>query len=175
MATNPKPPALVQLLATLQKEKIEFMLVGMSAANLQGVLATTIDVDIWIGLPSRQYMRVINLCQRLAATLRSPNKVYLLDGTPVDFIYEISGLRSFASELRNAKRLPFHGLTVPVLPLARICRSKQAAARDKDKLHVVLIRQTICAQRAGHRKKRPPARRGETRQAKGVLSRATRP
>jgi hypothetical protein len=160
MATNPKPPALVQLLASLQEEKIRFMLVGMSAANLQGVLATTIDVDIWVGLLPRQYMRVINLCQRLGATLRSPNKVYLVDGTPVDFIYEISGLRSFVSELRNAKRLPFHGLIVPVLPLERICRSKQAAARDKDQLHIVLIRQTICAQRTSHRNKRSSVRRG---------------
>ncbi len=124
------------------------MLAGMSAANLQGVLAATIDVDIWVGLPALQYMRVINLCHKLGATLRSPNKVYLSDDTPVDFIYEMSGLRGFDHEYARAKWLPFHGIRIPVLPLDRICRSKQAAGRDKDKLHVLLIRQLLRMERA---------------------------
>jgi len=154
MGISPKSPPLVQLLSALQEEGIGFILVGMSAANLQGVLVTTLDVDIWVDLPSRQYMRVIRVCQRLNAELRSSNKVYLMDGTPVDFIYEISGLSSFSRELRTAKSLPFHGLTIPVLPLERICRSKEVAARDKDELHILLIRQTIRAQKLKDRKKK---------------------
>ena len=124
------------------------MLVGMSAANLQGVLATTVDVDVWIGLPSRQCIRVINLCRKLKATIQSPNKVFLTDEMPVDFIYEIGGLKNFAAEFRGAKRLPFHGLTIPVLPLERICKSKEIAARDKDKLHILLIRQLLKSEKA---------------------------
>ena len=54
MAISAKPRPLVRLLAALKAEHIRFMLVGMSAANLQGVLIGTIDVDIWIGLPARQ-------------------------------------------------------------------------------------------------------------------------
>lgn len=154
MAIGAEPQPLVQLLAALEAEGIRFMLAGMSAANLQGVMEGTIDVDIWIGLPSRQYMRVINLCNKLGATLRSANKVYLSDDTPVDFIYEISGLSAFDQEYRRAKWLPFHGLKVPVLPLARICTSKLAAGRDKDKLHILLIRKAIRLQRAARRKKR---------------------
>lgn len=119
------------------------MVVGMSAANLQGVMASTIDVDVWIDLPARQYMRVINLCRKLNATVQSPNKIYLSDEMPVDFIYEISGLKSFENEFRRAKKLPFHGLKIPVLPLERICKSKEIAARDKDKLHILLIRQLL--------------------------------
>lgn len=116
------------------------MLVGMSAANLQGIMASTIDVDIWIGLPARQYVRVQNLCRKLKATVQSANKVYLADDTPIDFIYEVTGLDSFSREYRRAVQVPFHGLKIPVLPLERICRSKTAAGRDKDQLHVLLIR-----------------------------------
>jgi hypothetical protein len=148
MATRPKPPAIVQLLSALEAAGVRFMLVGMSAANLQGVLASTIDVDIWIGLPPRQYMRVINLCLSLGATLRSANRVYLRDDTPVDFIYEVTGLPTFDREFPRARWLSFHGLKVPVLPLERICRSKQRVGRDKDKLHVLLIRQALRVQRA---------------------------
>ena len=103
MATNAESSAVVQLLDALKREGIPFMLAGMAAANLQGILASTIDVDIWIGLPARQYMRVINLCRKLGATLRSPNKVYLCDDTPVDFIYEVSGLPAFDREFPRVK------------------------------------------------------------------------
>ena len=127
------------------------MLVGMSAANLQGVLASTVDVDVWISLPPRQYVRVINLCRRLKATVQNPNKVFLSDETPVDFIYEIGGLQSFAREFLHAKKLPFHGLEIPVLPLERICKSKEVAARDKDKLHILLIRQVLKLKKSAKR------------------------
>jgi len=151
MATNPKPPPLVQLFGALQADRIKFMLVGMSAANLQGVLASTVDVDVWISLPPRQYVRVINVCRKLAATIQSPNKVFLSDETPVDFIYEIGGLQSFEREFPRAKKLPFHGLKIPVLPLERICKSKELAARDKDKLHILLIRQVLKLKKSAER------------------------
>jgi hypothetical protein len=143
METGSKLPALVQLFAALQAERIRFVLVGMSAANLQGVLAATLDVDVWIDLPPRQYVRVINLCRKLKATVHSANKVFLSDETPVDFIYELRSLQSFENEFRRAIKLPFHGLKIPVLPLERICKSKEIAARDKDKLHILLIRQVL--------------------------------
>ncbi len=37
----------------------------MSAAILQGVPATTLDIDIWIDLPESQYVKVLALCRRL--------------------------------------------------------------------------------------------------------------
>ena len=95
MATGPKSYPIVQLFAALQAEGIEFMVAGMSAANLQGVLASTVDVDVWIGLPARQSMRVINLSRKLKAVIQGPNKIYLSDDTPVDFIFEVIGLPPF--------------------------------------------------------------------------------
>ena len=135
------------------------MVAGMSAANLQGVLASTVDVDVWIGLPTRQYMRVINLCHRLKAAVQSPNKIYLSDDTPVDFIFEVHGLQTFEKEYSRAKWLPFHGKTIPVLPLERICKSKQVVGRDKDKLHILLIRQALKVEKGAKRAERKQRRR----------------
>src|ERR1039458_10663200 len=104
MATGSKSSPLVQLFGALQAERIKFMLVGMSAANLQGVLASTVDVDVWIGLPARQYIRVINLCRELKASVQSSNKVFLSDETPVDFIYEVGGRsEEHTSELQSLR------------------------------------------------------------------------
>lgn len=48
-------------MGALRKEKIEFLLIGMSAAIFQGVPGSTIDVDFWINLPARQYMRPMKI------------------------------------------------------------------------------------------------------------------
>src|SRR5690349_21752114 len=124
MAIDPKSSPVVQLFAALQAEGIRFMVAGMSAANLQGVLASTIDVDVWVDVPTRQYPRVTNLCRQLNATVQSPNKVFLNDGTPVDFIYEVNGLQNFEKEYPRAQSLSFHGLKISVLSLKQICKSK---------------------------------------------------
>ncbi len=115
----------------------------MSAAILQGCPATTLDTDLWIDLPSRQYMRVLRLCQRLGATVQANTVVVLTDGSMVNFLYRVDGLLSFGREFRRARRIKWLGTTVPVLPLARILRSKRAVGRPKDLAHLPLLEQTI--------------------------------
>jgi hypothetical protein len=63
----------------------------MSAAILQGCPATTLDTDLWIDLPSRQYMRVLRLCQRLGAAMQANKVVVLTDGSMVNFLYRVDG------------------------------------------------------------------------------------
>jgi hypothetical protein len=137
-----------RLLAALEQQEIRFILIGMSAAIAQGVMGSTLDVDLWIDLPSRSYMQVQNLALRLGATAAANTVVYLRDGTPVNFVYEVTGLSSFATELARAVWLNFHGRVVPVLPLRRICKSKSAIGRDKDKLHLKQIGEFLRCQKA---------------------------
>jgi hypothetical protein len=120
----------------------------MSAAIAQGVMGTTLDVDLWVDLPSRRYMEVQNLARRLGATPAANTVVYLSDGIPVNFVYEVTGLGTFAKEFATAVQLSFHGRVVPVLPLERIRKSKAAIGRDKDKLHVLQIAEFLRCQKA---------------------------
>ena len=140
-----------RLLAALEEEQIRFILIGMSAAIAQGVMGTTLDVDLWIDLPSRRYMQVQNLARRLGATPAANTVVYLSDGTPVNFVYEVTGLGTFARELAAAALLRFQGRMIPVLPLRRIQKSKKAVGRDKDKLHVQQIDEFLRCQKAAGR------------------------
>jgi hypothetical protein len=145
---------LLRLIHALTAEKIRFQVAGMSAAILQGVPATTIDTDLWIDLPPRQYMRVLNLCCRLRADVRANTVVELTDGSQVNFLYEVHGLRSFTSEYRNARRLKWMGIEVAVLPLRRIYDSKKFVGRPKDLAHLPLLEQTMrLEKRIGSRKK----------------------
>jgi hypothetical protein len=134
---------LARLIHALRAEKIRFQIVGMSGAILQGVPATTLDTDIWLDLPSRQYIRVINLCLSQGAKARANTVVDLSDGSTVNFLYEIHGIRSFAFEYRRAKKLPWLGTEVSVLPLQRILASKKFVGRPKDLAHLPLLRQTL--------------------------------
>ena len=119
----------------------------MSAAILQGVPATTLDTDLWIDLPPRQYMRPVNLALRLGAQMRANTVVDLSDGSTVNFIYEVTGLSSFSHEYRRARTLKWLGATVAVLPLERIYQSKKVIGRPKDLAHLPLLKQTMRLQR----------------------------
>jgi len=130
----------------------------MSAAIAQGVMATTLDVDIWIDLPPRQYIRVQSIAQELGASIAANTVVFLEDGTPVNFVYEVHGLEPFSRERRRFTHAMIHGRELPVLRLERILRSKRAILRDKDELHIRLIQEFLRCKRAASR----PRRRGIT-------------
>ncbi|HTD68771.1 MAG TPA: hypothetical protein VK846_19795 [Candidatus Limnocylindria bacterium] len=126
----------------------------MAAAIAQGVMANTMDVGVWIDLPSRQYMRLLNLARKLGATIAANTVVYLEDGTPVNFVYEVTGLGSFSKEKQHIVWAKVYEHKVPVLRLERIVKSKQAILRDKDKLHIILIRDFLRCRR-GLKRSRP--------------------
>jgi len=74
----------------------------MSAAILQGVPGTTLDTDIWVEVPERQTMRLINLSLRLGATMVRQTVVALSDGSLVNFCYRLHGTASFRTEYGRA-------------------------------------------------------------------------
>ena len=115
----------------------------MSAAVLQGVPVVTHDVDLWIDLPARQSMSAVNVALRHGAKMIRNTVVELRDGMLVNFIYEVTGLGSFAAELRKARKMKFHGCEIPVMPLESIRKSKAAVMRDKDPAHIHYIDETL--------------------------------
>lgn len=119
----------------------------MSAALLQGVPTTTLDADLWIDLPERQYVKVLGLCQKLGATTLAKTVVALVDDTLVNFLYRIDGLSSFAAERPAALELDWLGQKIAVLPLASLLKSKRLVGRPKDLAHLPLLEQAIRAQK----------------------------
>jgi hypothetical protein len=128
------------LFAALQAGKIKFIVIGMTAAIIQGAPGVTLDTDLWVQLPKRQYMRLINLSLRLGATMVPQTVVALADGKLVNFCYGINGAASFTTEYRRAKLIEWEGAVVRVLPFERITRSKEAANRNKDRAVLPLLR-----------------------------------
>lgn len=99
----------------------------------------TLDID----LPSRQYLRPINVARKLGATLVRNTIVELKDGTLINFIYEVTGVGEFSAEFRKAKVMKFHGEDISVMPLETIQKNKRAIQRPKDLVHLEYIAETL--------------------------------
>jgi hypothetical protein len=138
---------LLQLISALRKARIPFQIIGMGAAVLQGVPVVTQDIDFWIGRPMNRHDEILVLCHRLRCEIIDDFKVLLPDKSLVNFTYHVDGLRSFAKELKSSKRLKLFNQRVAVLPLQRICASKAAINRPKDRVHLFYLRQAIQLQR----------------------------
>jgi hypothetical protein len=126
----------------------------MSAAILQGAPATTLDTDIWIDLPERQYFRVLAIAESIGASRLAPTAVALPDDSLVNFLYRIDGVASFATELRRARRVQLHGVEVPVLAIESVLKSKQFLRRPKDLAHLPLLEETLRLSSLAKRKPR---------------------
>ena len=118
-------------------------MVGMSAAILQGVPATTTDTDIWVDLPERQYVRLMGLVLKQGGTTMARTMYGLADGSLVNFIFRMTGLKKFAEEYNHSRELLWNGLKIRVLPLERIYKSKHDSAREKDIAHLPLLMRVI--------------------------------
>ncbi len=103
----------------------------------------THDVDLWIELPARQYMKPVNIARGLGGTMLRNTVVELTDGMLINFVYAVDGLGSFASELRKSVRLRFHDCEVPALPLESIRKSKASIMREKDAVHIHYIDEVL--------------------------------
>ena len=115
----------------------------MTAAILQGVPATTLDTDIWLELPERQYVKALDIAKKLGAQILARTVVALADDTLVNFLYRVDGLKSFDEEYKKAVALDWDGREIRVLPIPRIIASKKHIKRPKDLAHLPLLNQTL--------------------------------
>lgn len=125
---------------------MRFVIVGLSAAALQGAPVVTQDVDLWFGRLDDP---------NLAAALRQVGGAYVppTASTPpmlageglelFDVVLRMDGLESFDDEWANALELTVGDVVTRVLPLPRILASKRAAARPKDRLVVPVLEEVI--------------------------------
>ena len=138
----------LRFLRALLSRDVSFMVVGLSAAVLQGAPVGTQDVDLWFK----------NLQDEgIAAALEEVGGVYvppsganppLFAGAGLelfDIVVHMHGLRDFDAEWEYARSIALGGLKVPTLSLERILASKEATNREKDRRAIPVLRDTLIA------------------------------
>lgn len=142
----PITEAELSFLRELSRNGSKFMIVGMSAAILQGADGGTKDIDLWFRTTSDG---------RLSDAASSVGGIFIWRANPpclggeelarVDLVNRMSGLDDFDSEYEGAVDCQIDDFVVKLLPLDRVIVSKRASARPKDKAALPSLRATLKA------------------------------
>jgi hypothetical protein len=138
----------IRLLTALLRARVRFMVVGLSAATLQGAPVVTQDVDLWfekLGEP-----KISRALQSVGAayvppSIQNPPMLAGKGAELFDIVIRMDGLGDFAEEIRNCVEIPLRGQKLKVLSLDRVLASKLAANRAKDKLAIPVLRDALAA------------------------------
>ncbi len=141
-------------LEALQRFGVRYLVIGMSAALLQGARGVTEDVDLWF---ERLDDPGISEAARAANGfwisgtfgMRPPSLGGLGLEDRFDVVLTANGLSDFATEYDGARSILMDGLELRVLPLARILASKRAANRPKDLAQIPALEAALAVERDG--------------------------
>ena len=150
-AALPLSESELRLLRALLKHKIRFMVVGLSAATLQGAPVVTQDVDLWF--ESLGEDKMTRALREVGAAYVPPSPINppMLAGAGselFDIVLRMDGLGKFADEITHCIEIPLGRHKLKVLSLERILASKIAANREKDRLTIPVLRDTLATIRA---------------------------
>ena len=134
----------------LNRQGVRYMLVGLSAAVLQGANSGTRDIDVWFEDTSDP---------RIGAAVREANGIWVSGsfgmrppqiggdavGDRLDVVTHMHGLGPFVDEYSHSVELAVDGVPLRVLKLERIIASKRAAGRAKDLAAVPALEEALAA------------------------------
>lgn len=132
----------IEFLKELVRQKVKFMIVGLSAAALQGAPVVTQDIDLWFRrLPDPGIEKALKKFNGSYIPPISGNPP-MLAGNGVelfDIVVHMHGLGEFDDEIEHAIKIPIGRMKVLVLKLERIIASKKATGRKKDRLVLKIL------------------------------------
>jgi hypothetical protein len=135
-----------ELLETLKRHDVQFLVVGAHAVAVHGVPRSTQDLDIWLARSAQNAARVWRALIDFGAPLpaigvkqgdfEDADCVVQLGVPPVrvDLMTDISGVDSFDAAFANRVEANVEGMTVPVLGRRELIANKRASGRGKDRV-----------------------------------------
>lgn len=129
------------MIECLQREGVEFMLVGGYAVALHGWPRMTFDIDFWIMADPRNATAVMRALKAFGAPLmdlkeedfHKPGMVFQIGTEPqrIDILSAISGV-AYEDAASRAVRMEVDGLSLKVIALDDLIANKRASGRPKD-------------------------------------------
>lgn len=132
----------IEFLKELIRQNVEFMIVGLSAAALQGAPVVTQDIDLWFRmLPDPGVEKALKKINgSYVPPIAGNPPMFAGDGVEFfDIVIHMHGLGEFDEERKHAIKVPLGRMKVLVLKLERIIASKKATGRMKDKLAIKVL------------------------------------
>jgi hypothetical protein len=132
----------LEFLKELVRRNVDFMIVGLSAAALQGAPVVTQDIDLWFrNLPDPGVEEALKKVGGSYIPPISGNPpMFAGEGVELfDIVIHMHGLGDFNDEKKHTIKIPLGRIKVLVLKLERIIASKKATGRKKDLLAVEVL------------------------------------
>ena len=145
----------LRFLRALLRRKVRFMVVGLSAAALQGAPVVTQDVDLWFENLSDprigEALREVEAAYVPPSILNPP--MFAGGGVELfDIVLTLHGLGTFSRELRNCVDVSLGRHKLKVLGVDRILASKREANRAKDRLVIPVLEDSLAASKVAARR-----------------------
>ena len=132
-----------EMLQTLLKNDVKFLVVGAYAMGVYGYVRATGDFDLFVEPSKENAKKLYNTLKEYGAPLHDINEetftkenvIYQIGIEPVriDVITEISGV-SFKEAYASKNEIEYEGLKIPFLSKEKLIKNKKASGRAKDLL-----------------------------------------
>lgn len=149
-----------QILRTLANHRVEFLVVEGISAVLQGAPLTTFDLDVVHSRSATNVERLLAALEELDAVYRSQQERRLRPGSthlasaghqllimkfgPLDVLGAVGDSRVYEDLAGEAVSLEVdEGLSVPVLRLEALIRTKEETGRPQDLAALPVLRKTL--------------------------------
>ena len=135
----------------IERQGLDAVLIGNAGAAMHGAPVTTIDLDFLIRRTPVNRKKLAAVAADLGATLYTPfypvSRVLRMmnddESLQVDFMDEVSGIRSFEGVRRRAHRVLVGDATICLAGLADIIKMKKAANRPRDRAVLEILEKTL--------------------------------
>ena len=136
------------LLTALERYGVRYLVVGLSAALLEGAAVATQYIDLWFYQADPDRLRsAANEAGGFWVSgfgMQPP----AFGGTGlerIDYVWSPQGLEDFDVEYERAREYDVDGVRLKVLPLERVLASKRAANRPKDRAQIPALEAALAA------------------------------
>ena len=141
-------PAERALFAALGARSVRFIVVGLSAALLDGAPVATQDIDIWFEQIDDEQIREAAKDAGgfwISGFGMQPPSFGGEGLDRIDVVLTVHGLDNFGTEYSRTFQTTVDGIAFRVLPLRRVIASKQATNRLKDQASLPVLEATLLA------------------------------
>lgn len=134
-------PDFKEFLELLEREAIDYLLIGGYAVGLYGYARATVDLDIWVRRDEETAQRLFGLLSEFGfptddlrpEEFNAPNAVFQMGVPPcrLNLLTSISGVE-FDDAFKRRRRMKIDGIEINVISLADLRVNKQASGRLQD-------------------------------------------
>ncbi|HUQ04820.1 MAG TPA: hypothetical protein VM261_20100 [Kofleriaceae bacterium] len=158
-------PRFKDVLEVLARHHVDFIVVGGVAAVLGGAPISTVDVDIVQARDPDNVGRLFAALTDLDARYRDPggralrpdiaglsgdgHHLLVTRSGPLDVLGRIGASESYAELVAESVEYAIDAMTIRVLGLAALIRTKEAAGRPKDHAVLAILKRTLAESRRG--------------------------